>query len=173
MPLSEEDKAIFKQAMKDVTPLVATDKHYHYPKKRINTIALTPPNRQLNSSSEIPLPPIQVESIEADIILSYKTAALSDKQFKKLKLGKMPYHSKLDLHQLTLEQAHASIIQFLSRCRRANHTCCLIIHGKGSGKIKGLIQHLLPNLSYVKAFHSAIPNNGGSGAVYVLLKTST
>jgi DNA-nicking Smr family endonuclease len=52
----------------------------------------------------------------------------------------------------------------------------IILHGKGDrnpDKIALLKSHLaiwLPQLEQVMAFHSAQPQHGGSGAVYIMLR---
>jgi DNA-nicking Smr family endonuclease len=54
----------------------------------------------------------------------------------------------------------------------------LILHGKGqrapdqerSAVLKGYVNRWLQDLDAVQAFHSAQPHQGGTGAVYVLLR---
>jgi DNA-nicking Smr family endonuclease len=56
----------------------------------------------------------------------------------------------------------------------------LLVHGKGDrqpdrdavGVLKGFVDHWLRELEPVQAFHSAQPQHGGTGAVYVLLAKS-
>jgi len=52
------------------------------------------------------------------------------------------------------------------------------VHGKGQSKaqgeqtavLKGYVNHWLKELDAVQAFHSAQPQHGGTGAIYVLLR---
>jgi DNA-nicking Smr family endonuclease len=56
----------------------------------------------------------------------------------------------------------------------------LVVHGKGErqpektaiGVLKGFVNQWLRDLDPVQAFHSARPEHGGTGAVYVLLAKS-
>ena len=56
----------------------------------------------------------------------------------------------------------------------------LITHGKGfgnkeksgSGVLKGYVNRWLRDVEDVQAFHSAQPQHGGTGSVYVLLRKS-
>jgi DNA-nicking Smr family endonuclease len=56
------------------------------------------------------------------------------------------------------------------------HRCVLVIHGKGEGAdggmgvIKGHIGTWLSQSGHVLAYETAQPRDGGSGALYVLLR---
>lgn len=95
----------------------------------------------------------------------------------KLKQGKFAYQAKLDLHGLTITKAQEQLIYFLQKSHKNGLKCVLIIHGKGKssetklGQIKQQIPYWLESINCVLAFCSAQNKHGGSGAMYVLLKT--
>ncbi len=66
--------------------------------------------------------------------------------------------------------------QFLADCQDRGVRCVRIIHGKGNGSpntgpvIKALLDGWLRRRRDVIAFCSARPADGGTGAVYVLLR---
>lgn len=67
------------------------------------------------------------------------------------------------------------LCQFIQTQAELGKRCLLIIHGKGGIQgappvIKNLLNRWLPQINEVIAFHSALPKDGGSGAIYVLLK---
>ena len=69
------------------------------------------------------------------------------------------------------------IDQFITSVREHGKRCVRIIHGKGYGSsnkgpvIKPLVNQWLRKRSEILAFCSARPVDGGTGAVYVLIKS--
>ena len=108
-------------------------------------------------------------------ILSFSRSGLQHKVLKKLRQGKKPIEHALDLHGLTVEQARNELLEFLGECEAAGVRHAIIVHGKGFRSkdkpvIKPMVNRWLRAADNVLAFHSALPKDGGSGAVYVLLK---
>lgn len=96
-----------------------------------------------------------------------------------LRRGDFSIQGRLDLHGMTQAQAREAVERFLSDSRRASKRCVLIIHGRGLNSqdqvpvlkewLKGwLSQKRIGNM--VLAFSTARPQDGGAGAVYVLLR---
>ena len=89
----------------------------------------------------------------------------------------MPIEEELDLHGYTVIEAKIAIQDFLYECKRQHIRYIRIIHGKGyrsEQKIPVLKTHVaywLPQHSDVLAFSSALPKDGGTGAIYVILKS--
>jgi DNA-nicking Smr family endonuclease len=108
-------------------------------------------------------------------ILSFSRSGLQHKVLKKLRQGKNPIEHALDLHGLTVEQARGELLEFLGECEAAGMRHAIIVHGKGFRSkdkpvIKPMVNRWLRAADNVLACHSALPKDGGSGAVYVLLK---
>jgi DNA-nicking Smr family endonuclease len=96
-----------------------------------------------------------------------------------LRRGDFSIQGRLDLHGLTQVQAKEAFERFLADSRRAGRRCVLIVHGRGlhsKDEIPVLKQQMKVWLSQksigkqVLAFATARPNDGGAGAVYVLLR---
>jgi DNA-nicking Smr family endonuclease len=96
-----------------------------------------------------------------------------------LRRGDFSLQGRLDLHGMTQVEAKAAVERFLNDSRRAKRRCVLIVHGKGlnsQDQIPVLKQQLKGWLSQkhigkqVLAFATARPQDGGAGAVYVLLR---
>ena len=97
--------------------------------------------------------------------------------YKNLRMGKYEIHSTLDLHGKTVEQSRQAVWGFAEDCYKQGVRCGLITHGKGQGreepaKLKSCVNHWLPQIDSVLAFHSAQKQHGGLGATYVLFKKS-
>ena len=102
-------------------------------------------------------------------------SGLQHKVLKKLRQGKNTIEHALDLHGLTVEQARRELVEFLGECEAANVRYAIIVHGKGYRSkdkpvIKPMVNRWLRAADNVLAFHSAQAKDGGTGAVYVLLK---
>jgi Uncharacterized protein conserved in bacteria len=80
------------------------------------------------------------------------------------------------LHGLTRQQAEQVLEAFLVEQLDQQHRCILIIHGKGTRShdnqpvLKNLCENILKLKASVLAFCSAHNQDGGTGALYVLLK---
>jgi DNA-nicking Smr family endonuclease len=97
--------------------------------------------------------------------------------FRDLRRGKIRSELELDLHGLTANHARQTLEQFLSDCQQRKLRCARIIHGKGYGSkgqqpvLKQKLNIWLRQHRDVLAFCSATPQDGGTGAVYVLLRS--
>lgn len=93
---------------------------------------------------------------------------------RKLRRGQYSIGAELDLHGMTVREARQALSEFL---RTTRHRCVRIIHGKGHGSyqkqpvLKGKVNNWLTQRNEVLAFCSALPVDGGTGALYVLLKS--
>lgn len=174
--LSDEDKTLFRQMMSEVKPLPKNKKvglptvekiaaNDRYPKK-IKAIK-TDPLIHLSDS--------YTQTVQAETVLSYTSPSIPNKRFAELKKGLIPWQARLDLHGLRPDEARQALIHFILEQTALAHRCLLIIHGKGGLQgeapvLKNLVHHWLAQFTQVLAFHSAVKREGGSGALYVLLK---
>ena len=77
---------------------------------------------------------------------------------------------------MTVVAATSSLTAFLARCTNSGIRCARIIHGKGQGSkdgkpvIKNTINQWLRQRDEILAFCAARPADGGTGAMYVLIK---
>lgn len=108
--------------------------------------------------------------------LLFVRSGLQTRLLRKLRRGQFSVGAELDLHGMSVSEAHASLAEFLHECRSEQTRCVRIIHGKGLGSrhgkpiLKGKLDRWLRLRDDVVAFSSARPVDGGTGAVYVLLK---
>ncbi|MBI3574926.1 MAG: Smr/MutS family protein [Gammaproteobacteria bacterium] len=117
--------------------------------------------------------PADVETGEE---LLYSRPGLQHSIMRKLRRGQYAIEAQLDLHGNTVPQARERVGTFLRDMQAQGKRCVRIIHGKGKsseGKLpvlKGKVNSWLRQKDEVLAFCSARPNDGGTGAVYVLLR---
>lgn len=168
---NDDDHSIFQEYMRDVTPLKSNPNAKTHRRSRTDT----PSNGAPRAAPKQALSDFIAEAVDTEAVLSYSVSGLTASQFKPLRQGRLSIEARLDLHGLTTEQARSQLIAFMHQQEEAFHRHVLIIHGKGGHKgqppvIKNLINRWLPQFSSVLAFHSALPRDGGTGAMYVLLK---
>ena len=92
---------------------------------------------------------------------------------RRLFRGEVPIESRLDLHGMTAARAQNQLAQFIELSAYRGCRCVLIITGKGLGVLHGHVPDWLkrpPLSSHVLALAEAQPKDGGSGALYVLLR---
>ena len=96
--------------------------------------------------------------------------------WRRFRRGHYAIEAELDLHGCNVSGARELVDHFLHRAQQHGQRCVRIIHGRGrssAGKIpvlKGKVNAWLQQKDAVLGFCSARPNDGGTGAVYVLLK---
>ncbi|WP_394836195.1 Smr/MutS family protein [Pendulispora rubella] len=98
---------------------------------------------------------------------------------RRLRRGSLPIDATLDLHGQRAGEAKSTLEAFLQTMRERGERCVLVVHGKGEhspgglGVLRGEIGAWLSQGSsstHVAAFASAHEEDGGTGAVYVLLR---
>jgi len=117
----------------------------------------------------------EIEFVQPDDILSFKISGLQPNVFKNLRRAKYEFEYHLDLHRMTVEQSRNAVFGLISQADTEGIRCFKITHGKGlqstqPAKLKSYVRHWLKQIEQVVAFHSALPQHGGTGSVYVLLK---
>ncbi|MBZ4399944.1 Smr/MutS family protein [Myxococcus sp. MISCRS1] len=98
---------------------------------------------------------------------------------RSLRRGDFSIQGQLDLHGMTQLEARAALERFLSDSRRARRRCVLVVHGRGLHSkqqlpvLKELLKAWLAQKrinAAVLAFCTARPQDGGTGALYLLLR---
>lgn len=116
------------------------------------------------------------EIVESGDTLSYRAPGVQDGVLRRLRRGHYRIDAELDLHGLNRERARHAVADFLAGCHARDRRCVRIIHGKGNGSpnsgpvLKALLASWLARRRDVVAYCSARPVDGGTGAVYVLLR---
>ncbi len=176
---SAAERALFRQAVADVTPLI-NDKVHHEP-------AAAPPMRRprhLDPSRELPRLGAPLGAVSLDTLLAageearFLRSGLPRTLFKDLRRGRWPAQDECDLHGLNRDQAMHLLERFLAASLVGGLRCVRIVHGKGwrsPGRepvLKNLTRHWLANRPEVLAYCQARAAEGGEGAVIVLLKAA-
>jgi DNA-nicking Smr family endonuclease len=108
--------------------------------------------------------------------ISYARPGLDAGTVRKLRRGRFSVGAVLDLHGMTAAGARDALDDFIDQAQQARTSCVRIIHGKGlrSGNqgpvLKQQVNRWLRQKDEILAFCSARPSDGGTGAIYVLIK---
>ncbi len=107
----------------------------------------------------------------------YHRAGVQHGILRRLRRGHYPVEDEVDLHGMTLAEARVALAHFLEHARRPRLCCVRVIHGKGLSSpgfravLKPRVRHWLRQDARVLAFIPAPAHDGGSGALYVLLRS--
>ena len=117
----------------------------------------------------------ETTSFESGDELRFLRDGYSSRLLKKLRRGDYAIQDELDLHGLNAGAAKQETHGFINECARDNVRAIRIVHGKGrnsagrSPVLKNMVLGWLGKNKYVIAVCSTPANDGGTGAVYVLL----
>jgi len=168
--ISEADRQLFRTTVKKIK---AIPKKHHHPPETPDSL-YTPDFRQRHAVSHPDFKP----KLGAEERMRFSHAGIQTRVFNRLKRGSYPIEATLDLHGKTRIKAGIAMGSFLRITSHKMYQCVCIIHGKGlsnpqkNAVLKNYVNDYLKEHPIVKAFCSAKPQDGGNGAVYVLLKTS-
>jgi DNA-nicking Smr family endonuclease len=120
-----------------------------------------------------------VESLlETDASLSWRRPEIGIDVVRKLRRGVWALQGELDLHGMRSEEARTRLSSFMREAQTKGWRCLRVVHGKGLGSpgkqpvLKDKVHRWLIQSERVLAFVQARADEGGNGAVVVLLQTS-
>lgn len=166
----EDERALFRDAVKGVRPLRADTLLLRHPPPRA-----VPRARPQDPAGTTLHEPSDAE-LEFSDHLEYRRVGLQPAQWRRLRRGDYAIEDTLDLHGVTVAAARELLAAFLGECVAAGRKCVRIVHGKGlrspdhTPVLKPRVAYWLAHAREVVAYTSARPADGGTGALYVLLK---
>lgn len=162
----------FQQALDGVIPLAPVNRIVHSPPPRRATI------HNMDAAPQPIADTLSDHGCGAEILTEFMRSGISRMSLRKLRRGHWPVQDSLDLHGLSSEAARKLLLGFLHHATQQGLRCVCVIHGKGlhtnngEGILKARVRHWLTQCAEVLAFCEPAPNEGGGGAVKVLLKAS-
>ena len=172
--ISEEDSRLFRESIGDVSL------HYNEQIFQTNTPPLAVPRQRIKDEQSVIRELMdqnpELSELEYGAELSFHRPGIQQKVLRKLRKGEYKIEKELDLHGMTSIQAKKALRQFIEHLRDGRRHCVRIIHGKGRGSkdnipvLKNNLNVWLRQFDGILAFCSAKVTDGGTGAVYVLIK---
>lgn len=171
-----DEQALFQLLMRDTRPLATPAR------AALATAAPSPVPRKRHEDDEAvlreALAPLTLEDrLATGDETIFSRPGLPRRVIADLRRGRWVLQGEIDLHGYTRDEAREALAHFLARALRQGSRCVRVIHGKGLGSpgrfsiLKHLSRGWLAQREEILAFCQAGPNQGGSGALMVLLRS--
>ena len=181
---SDDDTVLWQRVVTEVKPLKSTIELSEFAAIFAQPDHLAPPVSKLPGRMQKPTvkplrPPIaatssaSVKKANPVDLRQGERAGIDGRTQRRLFRGDVSVDRRLDLHGLTAARAENRLVQFIETAARDGCRCVLVITGKGAGILRGHVPDWLkrqPLSPHVLALAEARPHDGGSGALYVLLR---
>lgn len=174
--ISDEERRLFREAVADSRPLPSTNRADTTPP------APSPRRRARTAESEtdhrgtVPDAAEHAARLEPDETApeTFRRPGVQHAVMRRLRGGRLAPRDEIDLHGLRREEAHDALHRFLQRDGDGGSFCVRVIHGHGGrdGRqpvLRPLVRQWLADHPRVLAYCPAPRDQGGSGALHVLL----
>ncbi len=184
--LSTEEKALWDRVAERTTPMDPQ-------RKREEPIASQPakPKPQKTPVEPFEMGPTSMSRRADDLLppvndrLSTAPLNMDHKSFGKMKRGKLKPEARIDLHGMTMAEAHPELVAFILGSQSLGRRLVLVITGKGKDRDDGgpiptrhgVLRHQVPQWLALPPLSQAILQvtpahlrHGGHGAYYVYLR---
>jgi DNA-nicking Smr family endonuclease len=171
----DSDARAFREAMRDVRRLRRGGVKHSTPPKPPPRARFTRADQE-EVLRESLLPPTDEALLDTGDELNFRRPHVPETVLIKLRRGHFAVDAEIDLHGLTGAEAKAALRAFIAEAVDRRMSCVRVIHGKGrrSGPrgpvLKHVVNQWMQRADDILAFGSARGVDGGSGAVYVLLR---
>jgi DNA-nicking Smr family endonuclease len=176
-----DDGTLFSRAMEGVVPLGAEAR------ERVDGPApvaeprppVTEEAEALAALSDLVSGAAHFDITETREYLEGHVVGLDPRLLRRLRRGDYSWQAHLDLHGMTAAEARDALEAFVTTSVRDGHRCLLVVHGRGLNSkdqtpvLKERMKTWLARgriARHVLAFATARPCDGGTGALYVLLR---
>lgn len=170
-PCDPTEAELFRASVQDVEPLNQECPEPY--RRRPPPVPIAQPVDWRETQARTRLSEHEVETQE---FLFFSRPGVQSRRLADLRRGAIEIGLELDLHGLTAAHAEERLGEFLAACAQRRVRCACIIHGKGHRSqerqpvLKRKLNYWLRLREEVLAFCSATRRDGGTGAVYVLLR---
>ena len=173
--MTDDENELFRRAMSGTKPLRAETRVPAADKKPKPNARFTEADRKdvLRESVQSDIDAMEYGNADS---LRFQRASVSRTTMRMLARGGYSIQAEIDLHGMTVAEAKPRLAAFVERCARNNKHCIRVVHGKGLGSgdrgpvLKMSVNRWLRRWDAVLAFVSARQVDGGTGAIYVLLR---
>jgi len=180
--LSGEDKALWRQVTKSITPLAGRPEEPPEPPPAAPAVEEPPPARPTAGRAS---PPAATPAAAPAKPPRPPLVPVDRRTLQKVGRGLVEIDGRIDLHGLTQEAARGRLVAFLAAAQASGHRIVLVITGKGAADDRadplapgrGVLRRMVPAWlaspalrAVVVGFSEARRQHGGAGALYVRLR---
>jgi DNA-nicking Smr family endonuclease len=174
-----DDETLFREAFEDVRRLGAPKAERLVAAPQIKREIVSEDAEVLAELSDLVSGQGTFELTETEEYVEGARLGLDPRLLSQLRRGEFSVQAHLDLHGMIQPDAKEAVTNFIVDSVRKGRRTVLIVHGRGLRSPGGLpvLKHAAAQWlshgitgGYVLAFATARPNDGGAGAVYVLLR---
>jgi DNA-nicking Smr family endonuclease len=173
--LNDDDAELFRRTISGAKPLrsgkrVAKPQNKPKPKARFSR---ADEKEALRESMRADIDTMEASSAES---MRFHRPSVGRHTMRKLERGRFSVQAEIDLHGMTAAEAKPRLTDFIDSSAKQGHLCVRVVHGKGLGSghrgpvLKNSVNRWLRKWDSVLAFVSTRQVDGGTGAIYVLLR---
>lgn len=180
--IAREQAVEFRGALKDVVPMPESDRYVWRPAQEAERRAAARPRTPEEETAAVLRESMLSDQFDVDGLLdeepslSWSAPGVGPDVVKRLRKRWWPIEDELDLHNMTRDLARGQVDTFLRKSGKRGVRCVRVIHGVGYGSaggepvLRGMVHSWLVQTPDVIAFCAANRNDGGQGALIVLLR---
>jgi DNA-nicking Smr family endonuclease len=180
-PSAADDRDLFEAAVRGVVPIPADERRRVAPARppAAPSPVLREEDAALAELADLVAGVAAFDISDTEEHVEGMVIGLDPRILRRLRAGEFAYQGHLDLHGMTADEAKPAVQEFVFRSMVAAHRCVLLVHGRGRNSpdqrpiLKDRLKDWLTHGELgrrVLAFSTARPYDGGSGAMYVLLR---
>jgi len=167
----------FRQALNDVKPIA--QERAHTGRARRNDESVSYRREKAQEQNELIVDGLNAtltHELGAEERVLFALPGVQQKLLKRMQAGHLGWDAGVDLHGFSVDAAREELYSFIADAKRRSLRSLIVVHGKAytdpgrPALLKSYVTDWLQQIDGVLAFCSAQPQDGGSGALYVLLK---
>ena len=170
---NSDETTLFRDAVGSVKPVQSRRRHPDRPAPRPRARFARRDDMEVLQESLGTGPDPAVDETGDELL--FQRPQVSRAVMRSLRRGRYAVQAEIDLHGMTATEAKVALRDFMAECAEAGWQCVRVVHGKGRGSgprgpvLKTSVNRWLRRWEGVLAFCTALPRDGGTGAIYVLL----
>lgn len=175
-PPDRSDSALWRAVTEDVKPLTRREGRRPTTPEAVPAKPVPPEMPNARAAKRVAGPagaPVQPAAKPTPELAPGQRAGVDRRTAERLRKGRLPIEGRLDLHGLTREAAYEAVNRFIISAHAARKRCVLIVTGKGRGILQSETPRWLNHARLrdkIVSIETARPQDGGGGALYILLK---
>jgi len=177
-PIQESEEDVFRRAVEGVRPLMNGRAARITPEQTINRTIVSEDAEVLAQLYDLVTGQGEFDITESDEYVEGARVGLDPRLTSRLRRAEYAMQAHIDLHGMIQPAAKDALRNFILDCVRKGLRAVLIVHGRGRGSPGGrpVLKHAVSQWlagglgGHVLAFTTARQQDGGAGAMYVLLR---